>query len=194
MINEYKVKKVCDGDISKIENYELAMNDKIQYWHCHHRRGTIFSRKELIEIGQYYNRPPEELIFLTKAEHTRIHKIGNKNMLGKHTKGLYGDKNGMFGKHHTEEARRKMSLKHKGKKLSESQKIALSKARNGRKLSEEQKRKISETRKLRCVAKGKNNPMYGRKRGHMFNNGKINVFALECPEGFVKGKLKTSLK
>lgn len=34
---------------------------------------------------------------------------------------------------------------------------------------------------------GKNNPAYGK---HFYNNGKIQILAIECPKGFTKGMLK----
>ena len=79
MINEKRAKSYCKEDISLIENYDKAIADKRWVWHCHHRRETIFSKSDLIEIGEYYNRPACELIFLTKSEHMRLHKIGENN-------------------------------------------------------------------------------------------------------------------
>lgn len=61
-----------------IENYGLAISDETQIWHCHHRKEELYSRKELIEKGEYYNRPPEELIFLTREEHRKLHNKGKK--------------------------------------------------------------------------------------------------------------------
>lgn len=84
MIDKKRAIKYCKDDISLIENYDKAIADDIQTWHCHHRRETIYSVKELIDISEYYNRPACELIFLTKSEHMRLHKTGNANMLGKH--------------------------------------------------------------------------------------------------------------
>ena len=84
MIDKKRAIKYCKDDISLIENYDKAIADKSRVWHCHHRRETIFSRKDLIEIGEYYNRPACELIFLTKSDHMKLHKTGNANMLGKH--------------------------------------------------------------------------------------------------------------
>lgn len=37
MINEKHVRKFCRDDISKIENYEEAVNDKTHTWELHHR-------------------------------------------------------------------------------------------------------------------------------------------------------------
>ena len=118
MINENKVKKYCREDISLIENYDKAINDKTQTWHCHHRRETIFSRKDLKEIGEYYNRPACELIFLTSLEHNRLHNLG-KNVSAEARKKISeskkGENNPLFGKHHSEETRKKMSEANKGK-------------------------------------------------------------------------------
>ena len=73
MICLRRAKIFCKDDISLIENFEKAIYDSTQTWHCHHRRENISSRKELIKIGEYYNRPANELIFLTKSEHRAIH-------------------------------------------------------------------------------------------------------------------------
>lgn len=88
MINIKQVKKYCCEDIAAIENYEKALNDDTQTWEIHHRLevqddGTLISGKELIDNGLYWGRPACELIFLTKSDHTRLHKIGNTNMRGK---------------------------------------------------------------------------------------------------------------
>ena len=79
--------------------------------------------KELISKGCYYARPARELIFLTRADHMRLHWIGKK---------------------HTKFSREKMSRVQKG------------------------------------LLKGKSN---------WYNNGKVQVRAATCPEGFVSGRL-----
>ena len=76
MICEETAKKYCCEDLSLIENYELAISDTTQMWEIHHRRGTIYSKKDLKEIGEYYNRPAAELIFLTPTAHRRLHFKG----------------------------------------------------------------------------------------------------------------------
>lgn len=89
MINKKiaEIKRFCK-DFSKIENYEKAINSE-ELWECHHRLETHFSDgtsrgtpnnflsvKELKALDMYYNRPPEEFIFLTKSEHISIHFKG----------------------------------------------------------------------------------------------------------------------
>lgn len=73
-----------------IENYDKAIADTTQRWDCHHRLETHFSdgnprpknaqlsQEELIALGMYYDRPAEELVFLTVAEHTGLHHKGDK--------------------------------------------------------------------------------------------------------------------
>ena len=112
MIYLKNVKKFCKDDISLIENYDKAIADKTQVWQCHHRRETIFSKSDLIEIGEYYNRPACELIFLTPTDHRRLHNLGKPS--------------GMKGKHHSEESRKKLSESKKGKHLSEETRTKLS--------------------------------------------------------------------
>ena len=170
-----KVKKYCKDDFSLIENYENAINDKTQVWDCHHRRETIYSAKELIEIGEYYNRPACELIFLTKSEHTRLHHLGKHHSAEtrhKISESNSGEKNPLFGKHHSTEARKKMSEAKKGKHRSEETRKKISEAKKGKHRSAETRKKMSEARK------GK----------HWYNNGMQNVFTYECPEGFVQGR------
>ena len=115
-----------------IENYDKAVADNTQTWDCHHRlethnsdgekRFVDISRTELIALNMYYDRPPEELIFLTSAEHKSLH---NKS----------------------EEKKRKISEAEKGRHLSEEWKRKISEAHKGKHLSGEHKRKISEAHK-----------------------------------------------
>lgn len=69
-----------------IENYDKAIADTTQTWEVHHRKEEFYSRKELIELGEYFDVPPEELIFLTVSEHSKIdscHKRISEVMKGK---------------------------------------------------------------------------------------------------------------
>ena len=131
MINERSAKKYCKEDISKIKNYDKAIADTTQVWHCHHMTETWWncSAQELIDNECYYNRKACELIFLTPEEHKSLH---NK------------------GKFLSEEHRKKLSEAKKGKLLSEEHRKKLSEAKKGKKrmpFSEEHRRKISEAKK-----------------------------------------------
>lgn len=134
----------CKGDITKIENYDKAIADTTQTWECHHRlethtpdgerRAEDLDVEDLMTLDLYFDRPPEELIFLTKADHRRLHWEGRKRNLGPQT----------------EEHRRRLSEAHKGKKQSEETKRKISEARKGKKrkpFSEEHKKHLSEAHK-----------------------------------------------
>lgn len=106
-----------------IENYDVAKNSDLM-WHCHHRlEDEGHSRRELIDKGMYYNRPPEELIFVEAHKH-----------ISEHSKQMVGEKNANYGKHFTEEHKRKIGDAQRGEKC-----------RNwGKHLSDETKRKMSD--------------------------------------------------
>ena len=77
-----------------------------------------FPKKDLIEIGEYYNRPACELIFLTSFEHNRVHHLGKHHsaeQCKKMSETKKGENNYWFGKHHSAEARKKMSEARNGK-------------------------------------------------------------------------------
>lgn len=61
MINKKKSKLYCCEDISKIENYELAMADNTQTWHCHHRAEVLpcgrYSQDDLKKHGLFFKVP-----------------------------------------------------------------------------------------------------------------------------------------
>lgn len=154
-----------------IENYGKAIADTTQTWQCHHRLETHnsdgerrlvdISSAELIALGMYYDRPPEELIFLTELEHKRLHNV----------------EKGMKGKHHSEEWKRKM----KGHSVSEETRKKISEALKGKRLGKKGKPCSEETKKKMSEAhKGK----------HWFNNGEICTRCFDCPEGFVPGILR----
>ena len=123
MINERKVKRYCK-DYTKIENYEEAVKDTTQIWHCHHILGEILTRQQLKDHDFYYDVPPCMLKFVTGAEHKQLH--------------MKGENNPLFGKHPSEETKKKMS-----------------EAKKGRTFTEEHRRKMSEAKK------GENHPLFG---------------------------------
>lgn len=95
----------CKEDISKIENYDLAVADTTQTWHCHHKRELLddndnplekeVSKNELIMQRKYYQLPAKDLIFLTPGDH-----------ISAHMKNRPKRKKGEF--HQTEESKRKI--------------------------------------------------------------------------------------
>ena len=151
-------------DYENIENYDKALADNFKGWCCHHRLQTWnsdgerrlvdISREELIALDMYYNRPASELIFLTRSEHISLHDEGENNP--------------NYGKHHSEETRKKISEGNKGKQAGEKH------PNYGKHHSEETRKKMG------AALKGM----------RWFNNGKTNIRVKECPEGFVPGRLK----
>lgn len=123
----------------KIENYEKAKKDNFIGWECHHRLETHnsdgerrlvnISQEELKALRMYYNRPPEELIFLPASEHRAFNK-GKKQSeetKKKHSEALKGkpksdetrrkmkgNKNAL-GYKHSDETKNKMSLQKTGR-------------------------------------------------------------------------------
>lgn len=141
MICNRTVNKFCKDDITKIENYDKAIADNTQTWAIHHRLETHFSdgtlrpidaqitKAELIALDMYFDRPAEELIFMTRGNHTKLH---------------------CKGKPASNETRQKMSFSKTGKKrgpMSEDHKKRISESNKGKKRTEESRRKISERTK-----------------------------------------------
>lgn len=131
MIDHYRANKYCRDDISLIENYQFAIADKTQTWHCHHRReiDEHKSIKQLIEEDKYYCVPASDLIFLTEFDHKHIHNSGNNHYL--------------FGKHQSKTTRDKISKKKCGKHLSDAHKRAISDSNIGREVTNDTRSKIS---------------------------------------------------
>lgn len=167
MIHEQNSNAFCAEDISNIENYEKAVEDKTQTWDCHHRAEILpcgrFSTDDLKKFGLYFHRPASELIFLTKPEHTRIHNTGKqvsddtkqKISLTRKERIASGDIVVDTSSCHTQEANAKISekaierykdkTKHPmfGKQMSDETKKLISDANSGRILSDEHRRNIS---------------------------------------------------
>ena len=171
MICEKSVKQYCCEDISKIENYDKAIADKTQTWHCHHKAEILpcgnFSCEDLKKFGLYYNQPASELIFIRKTEHNSFHKKGIDHR---------GKKNPMYGKKHSQETKNKIAEKSTGRSHI---------------VSQETKDKISKAKIGKVNHKGKNNPCYGK---HCYTNGIENVRAFKCPAGFYPGNTRRDKK
>lgn len=154
MIKETSIKRYCNGDFTKIENYDKAVTDDNK-WHIHHRLETHKykdrKRTEWIErdeqvpssvlrdLGLYYNRPAEELIFLTGFEHISLHsKYYSKRPCSSEQKKRQSEK--MKGHTVSEETRQKIRETLKGN-------IPWNKGKTG--VSEETRKKMSEAAKAR---------------------------------------------
>lgn len=171
MISEKQAKRYCREDISKIGNYEEAVNDKEHKWDCHHCFEKFWwwetSPKDLKEQGMYYNRPASELIFLSASDHRTLHTKGREC---------------------SEETKRKLSEinKNRSKEIS----LRMSRAHKGKHPTEETKRKISKALKGRRIKEEVRQHMGKHTQGtHWYNDGVMSVRAKECPKGFVSGRL-----
>lgn len=114
----------------------------------------------------------QNLDYLTRAEHRKLHMIGNKNSCGKKL---------------SNEHKAKISAVHKGKKLSDEHKAKLIAANKGKKLSDEHKTKLSaaqDKKQVYCVELNK-----------VFAGVRIAGKELSLHHGSIskccKGKLKT---
>lgn len=113
MICLERVKQFCKDDYTKIKNYDLAIADKEQTWHCHHvleltlDNEYAHSRDDLKRMDMYYNRPYFELIFLTPKEHKKLHNShiseSTRKLLSKHCTETW------TGRKHTDSTKDKMS-------------------------------------------------------------------------------------
>ena len=96
---KHKFERYCK-EYENIENYEAAKKDNFIGWCCHHRKGVNIAAEELRALGMYYNRPADELIFLTESEHDILHKKGkpkseeHKKKMSEAQKGYHWYNNG----------------------------------------------------------------------------------------------------
>lgn len=98
MINIDTAKSYCSENIENIENFYKALSDKNMVWHVHHKFGETIAKEELIANNMYYNRPANELIFLSPLEHCLRHHPNAKT--------IYIDDDGVVQKINPDENRK----------------------------------------------------------------------------------------
>lgn len=175
MISVNNAKRYCCEDISRIENYDIAVASP-ERWCVHHRKGLEddMSKEELKGEGLYNKRPASELIFMPLSEHISMHMSGEKNPMY----GTTGEKAPWFGRHHTEEEKEKIRQANLGRHFTDEQREKMRQAHLGKHLSDEQRKKISQRQN------GEKNCAYGL---HWYTDGTRNIRAKTCPEGFAPG-------
>lgn len=128
-----------EGEQHLIENYELAKADNFKGWVLHHRLefdlegNEVHTPETLNRLGMYYNRPYFELIYLTRSEHNRIHRLNKKLSL---------DTKNKLSKAHIGK-----STWNKDKELSQEHKDKISNTLRGRKLPQEHRDNVSKALK-----------------------------------------------
>ena len=184
----------CCEQLELVENYAAAKAENFKGWCIHHRLeiqpdGTRMSRQELKDKDLYFNRPASELVFMRCEEHTSLHhkdKVISEETRQKLSETHKGDNNPLFGKHHSEETRKKMSVNN-------------GRFWKGKQLSAEHRQKLSESRR------GENHPLFGNhhsdetrlkiaeanKGKHWWNDSVSCKYSRECPgEGWTRGRLR----
>ena len=97
----FKKSKYCCEDISLIENYDKAVNERELY--CIHHRleiqgDKILGKQDLIDLDLYWNRPASELVFMSIAEHARYHNA-HRSLISKLKCSETLKKNTLLGKY-----------------------------------------------------------------------------------------------
>ena len=200
-----------DNDEDNLVSLSLADHFRVHYylWKCAKKgyrgmmaKAFVFMRKKAVVYAT--DETIEQIARDYENAMREAAEASSKANKGKHL----GKDNPFYGKHHTEETRKKLSEINKGKKLTDDTRKKISEAEKGKRTGEkhpmygkkhstETRRKLSEAnkgkklseetkKKLSAAAKGNTNI-----RGyHWYNNGKINKLCYECPDGFVPGMLK----
>ena len=178
-----------DNDEDNLVSLSLADHFRVHYylWKCAKKgyrgmmaKAFIFMRKKAVAyatdetIEQLARDYEEAMIEAAKAIKGNKYHLGKKHSEESKKKMSEAKKGNKYnlGKHRSEETKKKLSEALKGKYLGKDNPFY------GKHLSEETKKKLSEINKVRM------------KGMWWFNNGKINIRAKECPEGFVPGRIK----
>ena len=179
------VYKYCGDDVSLIENYDEAIADSTQTWHCHHRAEILpcgaYTTNDLMKFGLYFNRPASELIFLTNHQHTSLHSKNRVVSDVTRKKISEANKRLHLGTKLLEEHKRKISEGLKGHTCSNYTKQKISSSKKGMTLSQQWRDNLSE------YHSGEKNQWFGM---HWYTNGKVSkrFFETDVPEGFHRGR------
>lgn len=103
------------------------------------------------------------------------------------SKSLSGENHPMFGKHLSEETKKKVADGNRGKVVSEESKRKNREAHLGKKMPESMKKAQADRMKGNQYTLGVEP---GNKGMHWYNNGISNKMAYKCPEGYVEGYLR----
>ena len=141
------------------------------------KKAVVYATDETIEqIAQdYENAMKDAYDVISKAHKGKHHSAETRKKISEGNKGKQaGEKHPFYGRHHSEDAKRRQGAAWKGRCHTEESKKRMSEAQKGKHFSEEHKKNIGEA----------------RKGMHWYNNGKINKLCYECPDGFIPGRIK----
>ena len=100
-------------NLSRINYAKAKKHFNVQKGECLHHIDPSWLYED---VDRYVQWNFEDLVKMTKSEHLRMHNKGNKNAVGNKTseegrkrKAHFGETNGMWGKTHTEEVRKRLS-------------------------------------------------------------------------------------
>ena len=197
-----------DNDGDNLVSLSLADHFRVHYylWKCAKKgyrgmmaKAFVFMRKKMVVYAS-----DETIEQIAKDYENAMKEAARASSEAKKGK-CTGEDNPFYGKHHSEETRKKMSDSWDyDKHFTEETRKKIREANKGKKFSEEHKKKIG------AANKGEKNPNYGKhfseetrkkmreahkgktpnKGMHWYNNGKINKLCYECPPGFVPGRIK----
>jgi group I intron endonuclease len=140
----YEIIHICNSE-------EEAKTIELQYLNDLSIRDKIYNLNYNNSGGDLLTNHPDKDIIrkkIIKSHAETVSKMTTEERKEKY--GKFGEKNGMYGKTHTEETRQKISKINKGREC----------PNKGKKASEETKQKLSKIRKNKYT--GENNPFYGK--------------------------------
>lgn len=142
----------------------IAKNEQDAY----DKEEELISLYNAVESDEYYNLSKGQSINTIYIDNSNRDYMQSPEYKEKMSFAVRGEKNGMYGKHHSEESKQKMSESHKG--LHDGDKNGM----YGKHHSEESKQKMSEN----SIGKnaGEKNGMYGKKGNQALNGKKVGMF------------------
>jgi hypothetical protein len=197
--DNYREKHFYKRKVRKIQK-SLQYNNNQDAIVIHHLRDTEEQRKyndehyelwgfEIDEDGNEHFEYGKYVIFVTKEEHTEIHRCSDETK-NKIRVAMTGENNPMYGKHHSAKTKKVLRIKNTGKRHTKESLEKMRLSHLGHKVSDETKNKIrvamtgennhrygislSDSEKLNLSIKnsGENNPMYG---GHLSEEHKLKI-------------------
>lgn len=124
-----KTQKYCYCDNPElIENYDKAISDTTQTWSCHHKLEAFYRSSELKAMGRYWHVSPRELVFVKEkgkcydrtSHYFWLHKARTKTK-----EWIENAAKNRINRTPSEEVKKKISEKLKGRKLSEETKAKM---------------------------------------------------------------------